>query len=179
MQHGQKHLPHDKECYGCNRLFATDSGILIHLEFGSCASGVDFHDIKRWAKECFQSKHYTDSEPGDAHIVAQAAITTSTTSNPCSSTLKVPRVLLGTMDPYRSRGGISSERWLNMKILDPPVPTKRWKPRALSEVTAAYEAVCGTGSATTRVHSMKRCTSGRDVLWEKASIENHSSTKGY
>ncbi|PYH99183.1 hypothetical protein BO71DRAFT_446665 [Aspergillus ellipticus CBS 707.79] len=37
--HQQRHQARTTECYGCYRSFKSFSGMLIHLEAGSCASG--------------------------------------------------------------------------------------------------------------------------------------------
>ena len=39
-------------------MFSSFSGMLIHLESGSCPSGVDLPEINRLAYKCYQNKKY-------------------------------------------------------------------------------------------------------------------------
>jgi hypothetical protein len=52
------------ECYGCYEKFKAFSGMLLHLESGSCPSGTDIDDIDDLADQCYQSHKYID-EDGD------------------------------------------------------------------------------------------------------------------
>ncbi|RAK98721.1 uncharacterized protein BO80DRAFT_386745 [Aspergillus ibericus CBS 121593] len=57
--HQQRHQARTTECYGCYRSFKSFSGMLIHLEAGSCASGVTEGKIDRIAGEFHQNQKYT------------------------------------------------------------------------------------------------------------------------
>ncbi|KAJ9393954.1 hypothetical protein DTO282F9_9117 [Paecilomyces variotii] len=61
--HKQRHTPRDLECYGhdhygCEQIFKTFSGMLIHLESGSCISGTTEGEIDDLARACYQSRKY-------------------------------------------------------------------------------------------------------------------------
>ncbi|KAH6373386.1 hypothetical protein HBI34_082480 [Parastagonospora nodorum] len=56
--HKLTHRTPDYECYGCTRTFTTYSGMIIHLESGTCTSGIDIHDLGKSAAMCFQWKKY-------------------------------------------------------------------------------------------------------------------------
>ncbi|RWQ94964.1 hypothetical protein C8Q69DRAFT_468409 [Paecilomyces variotii] len=61
--HKQRHTPRDLECYGhdrygCEQVFKTFSGMLIHLESGSCISGTIEGEIDDLARACYQSRKY-------------------------------------------------------------------------------------------------------------------------
>ncbi|KAL2830135.1 hypothetical protein BJY01DRAFT_120863 [Aspergillus pseudoustus] len=58
QMHQQKHQPRTMECYGCYRCFKTISGVLIHLESGSCVSEVTEEELDDIARECYQSGKY-------------------------------------------------------------------------------------------------------------------------
>ncbi|KIX98863.1 uncharacterized protein Z520_05324 [Fonsecaea multimorphosa CBS 102226] len=45
MQHKRTHLPLDIKCLGCDRLFSEFSAMMIHLESGTCESGIDRDDV--------------------------------------------------------------------------------------------------------------------------------------
>ncbi|KAI1419236.1 hypothetical protein F5Y12DRAFT_283356 [Xylaria sp. FL1777] len=56
------------ECYatprsiqrpGCMRWFDRDSAMVLHLEAGSCSSGIDADAVDNIAFACYQSRHYT------------------------------------------------------------------------------------------------------------------------
>ncbi|KAK9555901.1 hypothetical protein V6000_008619 [Aspergillus fumigatus] len=59
--HQQRHQARNLQCYGCHQSFKTFSGMLIHLESGSCPSGTDIDDINRLARQCYQSRKYIDT----------------------------------------------------------------------------------------------------------------------
>ncbi|EAL84456.1 putative C2H2 finger domain protein [Aspergillus fumigatus Af293] len=61
LQHQQRHQARNLQCYGCHQSFKTFSGMLIHLESGSCPSGTDIDDINRLARQCYQSRKYIDT----------------------------------------------------------------------------------------------------------------------
>ncbi|OCK92594.1 uncharacterized protein K441DRAFT_706563 [Cenococcum geophilum 1.58] len=52
------HLPADIECWGCERMFSTFSGMIIHLERGSCPSGINAKDLNKSAAMCYQWSHF-------------------------------------------------------------------------------------------------------------------------
>ena len=51
---------HDNECFGCYEQFATQSGMLMHLESGACESRTELHDIDDWAFRGSESYEYTN-----------------------------------------------------------------------------------------------------------------------
>ncbi|OCK89144.1 uncharacterized protein K441DRAFT_296726 [Cenococcum geophilum 1.58] len=59
------HLDPSVECYGCYRIFTTYAGMIIHLESGSCDSGINILDLNESAALCYQWKHYIDEEYHD------------------------------------------------------------------------------------------------------------------
>ncbi|KAF2719023.1 hypothetical protein K431DRAFT_287054 [Polychaeton citri CBS 116435] len=61
LMHQQTHQAKDRECYGCYCRFASESGILIHLESGSCAGGVDRGWTDIWAFEFDPSGPYINN----------------------------------------------------------------------------------------------------------------------
>ncbi|KAF2174851.1 hypothetical protein K469DRAFT_756579 [Zopfia rhizophila CBS 207.26] len=63
--HKMVHLPRSIECYGCYRKFATLPAMIIHLESGSCPSGIDIVDLNESAAMCFQWKAYLDEDYQD------------------------------------------------------------------------------------------------------------------
>jgi uncharacterized C2H2 Zn-finger protein len=65
LQHQQKHRPRNLECYGCYQNFKSFSGMLIHLESGSCASDTTEEDIDDIAHDCYQSRKYLDEDLKD------------------------------------------------------------------------------------------------------------------
>jgi protein-arginine kinase activator protein McsA len=62
LQHQQKHQPRNLECYGCYQNFKSFSGMLIHLESGSCASDTTEEDINDIAHDCYQSRKYINDD---------------------------------------------------------------------------------------------------------------------
>ncbi|KAF7597384.1 hypothetical protein BBP40_006326 [Aspergillus hancockii] len=63
--HQQTHQPRDQECYAddCTMLFKTFSGMLIHLESGSCPSGVDEDRVDYLARSYYNRTFaQTDSD---------------------------------------------------------------------------------------------------------------------
>lgn len=52
------HLSADIECWGCERMFSTFSGMIIHLERGSCPSGINAKDLNKSAAMCYQWSHF-------------------------------------------------------------------------------------------------------------------------
>ncbi|KXT13088.1 hypothetical protein AC579_2148 [Pseudocercospora musae] len=57
--HKITHLSPSVHCYGCKRMFTTYHGMIIHLESGKCASGIDVCTVNRLAVWCYQFKKYT------------------------------------------------------------------------------------------------------------------------
>lgn len=53
-------MPRLEKCYGCDRMFKSPSGILIHLESTACSSNVTQVDIDEWAVECYKSNLYVN-----------------------------------------------------------------------------------------------------------------------
>ncbi|KIV84925.1 hypothetical protein PV11_00672 [Exophiala sideris] len=48
QQHKRSHLPLDVKCLACERKFSEFAAMMIHLESGTCQSGVDRNDIDTW-----------------------------------------------------------------------------------------------------------------------------------
>lgn len=46
------------DCYGCNRAFTTYSGMIIHLEAGTCPSGINFYDLNETAAWCSAWRYF-------------------------------------------------------------------------------------------------------------------------
>ncbi|KAF2813916.1 uncharacterized protein BDZ99DRAFT_227393 [Mytilinidion resinicola] len=63
--HKLVHLPLTLECWGCERKFATIPAMMIHLESGSCTSGIDEIDLNQSAAMCFQWKHFVREDLRD------------------------------------------------------------------------------------------------------------------
>ncbi|GFF82359.1 hypothetical protein IFM47457_05777 [Aspergillus lentulus] len=62
LKHQQKHQPQNLECYGCYQNFKSFSGMLIHLESGSCILDTTKEDIDDIAHDCYQSQKYIDDD---------------------------------------------------------------------------------------------------------------------
>ena len=58
----QTHAAKDVECPGCCRMFVSESAMVLHLEAGTCDSGVDSDRVNEIACECYQSKKYTRND---------------------------------------------------------------------------------------------------------------------
>ncbi|PLB48185.1 hypothetical protein P170DRAFT_410888 [Aspergillus steynii IBT 23096] len=58
--HQQKHQARTMECCGCYKTFKSFSGVLIHLESGSCPSNITEEEIDEIAHECYQNRKYTN-----------------------------------------------------------------------------------------------------------------------
>ena len=67
-QHKQTHQPRDYECLGCDHLFKSFSGELIHLESGNCDSGIIEEDVDDKAHQCYQNRKYIIRENGWSYI---------------------------------------------------------------------------------------------------------------
>ena len=48
LQHRRVHHPRVFGCYGCEREFSSISGMMIHLEAGTCDSGVGVEEVNDW-----------------------------------------------------------------------------------------------------------------------------------
>ncbi|KAH7123654.1 hypothetical protein B0J11DRAFT_462656 [Dendryphion nanum] len=57
--HKYTHLPADVQCYGCERMFTTYAGMIIHLESGACSSGINVFDLNQSAAMGFGWKKWT------------------------------------------------------------------------------------------------------------------------
>ncbi|KAJ6280849.1 hypothetical protein J3E71DRAFT_392137 [Bipolaris maydis] len=60
--HKLVHLKPSVECYGCTRSFTTYSGMIIHLESGTCTSGINILDLNKSAPMCYQWQKFLDEE---------------------------------------------------------------------------------------------------------------------
>ncbi|PQK16858.1 hypothetical protein BB8028_0007g00590 [Beauveria bassiana] len=56
--HQQTHLPRNINCIGCNRKFAKNSHMILHMENGGCELAVDCDFITSLAFECDSSDWY-------------------------------------------------------------------------------------------------------------------------
>lgn len=65
VQHKMVHLDRSVGCCGCTRTFTTYAGMIIHLESGTCGSGIDILDLNESAAMCYQWRHYIDEEYRD------------------------------------------------------------------------------------------------------------------
>ncbi|KAF2813919.1 uncharacterized protein BDZ99DRAFT_436529 [Mytilinidion resinicola] len=62
QQHILTHLPVDEKCWGCERLFSTIPGIIIHLESGACPSATCKEELNGWAAEVFQWRNFIEKD---------------------------------------------------------------------------------------------------------------------
>ncbi|KAF2118182.1 hypothetical protein BDV96DRAFT_569423 [Lophiotrema nucula] len=61
LQHHEiTHRDANIKCYGCHRYFTTYGGMIIHLEAGTCPSGIDVYDLNKSAARCFQWRKWID-----------------------------------------------------------------------------------------------------------------------
>ena len=58
-QHKITHIERSIECPGCVHMFPTESAMVLHLEAGTCGSGVNLDEITDLAFECRQSRYYS------------------------------------------------------------------------------------------------------------------------
>ncbi|KAK5241434.1 hypothetical protein LTR40_009953, partial [Exophiala xenobiotica] len=60
--HKRVHLPLKYECLGCRRWFSEFSAMMLHLEAGTCQSGVRCNDIDEWTFDYWDPKfvNYTN-----------------------------------------------------------------------------------------------------------------------
>ncbi|KAL3471585.1 hypothetical protein BJX99DRAFT_237093 [Aspergillus californicus] len=61
--HKISHAIRNIACPGCSRWFPTNSAMMLHLEAGTCDSGVDLDKINRLAFECYQAQRYKSLNP--------------------------------------------------------------------------------------------------------------------
>ncbi|CAP79196.1 Pc06g02030 [Penicillium rubens Wisconsin 54-1255] len=57
------HVEKNIICPGCSSRFSRDSAVLLHLEAGTCVSGVDIEDVTQLAFDCVQAEDYTSYDP--------------------------------------------------------------------------------------------------------------------
>ncbi|KAM3414581.1 hypothetical protein BST61_g9740 [Cercospora zeina] len=60
--HKITHLTPSVRCLCCPRLFTTFPGMMIHIESGTCDSGMNLPSVNRMAAQCFQWKKYLSKE---------------------------------------------------------------------------------------------------------------------
>ncbi|CAH0057943.1 unnamed protein product [Clonostachys solani] len=60
--HQLTHMEKSIDCPGCERYFITYFAMLLHLETGTCSSGVNRERITELAFECRQSQYYASSK---------------------------------------------------------------------------------------------------------------------
>ncbi|PHH53361.1 Zinc finger protein 132 [Ceratocystis fimbriata CBS 114723] len=58
------HVERNIDCPGCNRMFRSESAMVLHLEAGTCASQTDLSEVTELAHECRQSQYYVSYRPG-------------------------------------------------------------------------------------------------------------------
>ena len=56
------HLERSISCYGCYRAFVTYPAMILHLEAGTCPSGIDRIDLNESAAMCYQWAAFIDRE---------------------------------------------------------------------------------------------------------------------
>lgn len=61
-QHSITHFPLTVRCYACPRKFRRHADMLIHLESGTCASGVNLVYLNSVAATCFHWKKYVKKD---------------------------------------------------------------------------------------------------------------------
>ncbi|PYH40069.1 putative C2H2 finger domain protein [Aspergillus saccharolyticus JOP 1030-1] len=59
--HKISHAKRNIGCPGCSRRFPTNSAMMLHLEAGTCDSGVDVDMINQLAFECYEALQYKSS----------------------------------------------------------------------------------------------------------------------
>ncbi|KAK4450970.1 hypothetical protein QBC34DRAFT_323304 [Podospora aff. communis PSN243] len=59
INHQRVHAPKNTPCLGgCNQMFDRDSAMLLHLEAGTCPSGINVQVINACAQNCDESASY-------------------------------------------------------------------------------------------------------------------------
>ncbi|KAH8879179.1 hypothetical protein GQ53DRAFT_800349 [Thozetella sp. PMI_491] len=61
--HRLTHAERIVECPGCPRKFPTNSAMILHLEAGTCESGVNNEWVGQIASQCHRSRCYTSDDP--------------------------------------------------------------------------------------------------------------------
>lgn len=59
------HLEKSVACYACPNKFSTYSGMIIHLESGTCASEIDLLDLNESAAMCYQWRQFINEDYRD------------------------------------------------------------------------------------------------------------------
>ncbi|KAF2253242.1 hypothetical protein BU26DRAFT_477300 [Trematosphaeria pertusa] len=62
QHHAITHRNATIKCLACDRRFTTYGGMIIHLEAGTCASGIDMLDLNKSAAMCYQSRKWVFKE---------------------------------------------------------------------------------------------------------------------
>ncbi|KAM0513749.1 hypothetical protein ACHAPE_007575 [Trichoderma viride] len=60
--HQLVHRERSIECFACCRAFVTKSAMVLHLEQGTCSSGVNLIDVNDYARDCYTSDQYLDCD---------------------------------------------------------------------------------------------------------------------
>ncbi|RMZ69222.1 zinc finger protein [Pyrenophora seminiperda CCB06] len=63
--HEMVHLEKSEECFGCSRTFSTYPAMILHVEAGTCTTGLNKLDLNRSAAMCFQWKAWLNEEYRD------------------------------------------------------------------------------------------------------------------
>ncbi|KAL2810864.1 hypothetical protein BDW59DRAFT_66056 [Aspergillus cavernicola] len=61
--HKITHAGRNIDCPGCSRRFPTNSAMMLHLEAGTCHSGVDLDELNQLAFNCHQAQSYKSNNP--------------------------------------------------------------------------------------------------------------------
>ncbi|KAK1456214.1 hypothetical protein CTAM01_17223 [Colletotrichum tamarilloi] len=72
--HERIHAPKNIPCPGCRSKFDRHSAMVLHLEAGSCPSGVNSEDVDDIAKECTQSQHYISTDANFDYCCPQCQV---------------------------------------------------------------------------------------------------------
>lgn len=138
------------ECWCCDRMFSTIPGMLIHLESGSCAHGVEAQDVNHQAATCYQWKWWMD------HGLREALMEGAHTDLP----LKGLYHCHGCLAEFSSLSGLYQHitspacrltlddpkikkltRWLTKSLPCPPLPKRRvQKPSTITRISALVDS---------------------------------------
>ena len=58
-QHLKTHKSKDIDCPGCEKMFISNSAMVLHLETGYCPSGADEDTVREVAQDCDSWRSYT------------------------------------------------------------------------------------------------------------------------